>query len=211
MLIQCLWRCYAADKSFNSDATWSVYVQNNENDSHISGVLPTQLGKVCKAHFFMEIPVSISRLYQLECNLQRIFHSIKIWIAYIVSQDKAKTKFPRLQMTFSLFGTQQLFGIQKHQIAIQAVIEKTFSLLSRQNLLLHRNGFKVDFIWIGKYFIRKARFALQTFLWRIFQSLLNNFYKLTSLLIENTKGTRLIKFSLKTIFVMKYLDNLNCA
>ncbi|KRT86379.1 ion channel, partial [Oryctes borbonicus] len=28
MLIQCLWRCYAADKSFNSSATWQVYLKD---------------------------------------------------------------------------------------------------------------------------------------------------------------------------------------
>lgn len=27
MLIQCLWRCYAADKSFNSQATWDIYIK----------------------------------------------------------------------------------------------------------------------------------------------------------------------------------------
>ncbi|GAB0092070.1 Voltage-gated potassium channel [Sergentomyia squamirostris] len=46
MLIQCLWRCYAADKKFHSEATWDIHVQNKE-DEHQSGstVLPTQLGK----------------------------------------------------------------------------------------------------------------------------------------------------------------------
>jgi len=43
MLIQCLWRCYAADKSFNSIATWKIYIkdvnQQNQNTS-------TPLGKV---------------------------------------------------------------------------------------------------------------------------------------------------------------------
>lgn len=48
-------------------------------------------------------------------------------------------------MTFSPFGTQQLFGIQKHQIAIQVVIEKTFSLLYGHDLLL-RSGLKVGLI-----------------------------------------------------------------
>ncbi|PNF43600.1 hypothetical protein B7P43_G03225 [Cryptotermes secundus] len=42
MLIQCLWRCYAADKSFNSIATWKIYIkdvnQQNQNTS-------TPLGK----------------------------------------------------------------------------------------------------------------------------------------------------------------------
>lgn len=32
MLIQCLWRCYAADKSFNSTATWQIYLK----DTHMS-------------------------------------------------------------------------------------------------------------------------------------------------------------------------------
>ncbi|KAL7026795.1 hypothetical protein ACKWTF_005170 [Chironomus riparius] len=50
MLIQCLWRCYAADKSFNSEATWKIYVQSNNNyDSNgNTNVLPTQLGKVAR-------------------------------------------------------------------------------------------------------------------------------------------------------------------
>lgn len=49
MLIQCLWRCYAADKKFHSEATWDIHVQNKEDEAHQqsgSTVLPTQLGKV---------------------------------------------------------------------------------------------------------------------------------------------------------------------
>ncbi|XP_062556501.1 potassium voltage-gated channel subfamily KQT member 1-like [Armigeres subalbatus] len=48
MLIQCLWRCYAADKSFRSDATWQIYVKSddqNANNSNTSTALPAQLGK----------------------------------------------------------------------------------------------------------------------------------------------------------------------
>nr|XP_019537728.2 potassium voltage-gated channel subfamily KQT member 4-like isoform X1 [Aedes albopictus]XP_029730779.1 potassium voltage-gated channel subfamily KQT member 4-like isoform X1 [Aedes albopictus] len=48
MLIQCLWRCYAADKSFHSDATWQIYVKSddqNTNNSNTSTALPAQLGK----------------------------------------------------------------------------------------------------------------------------------------------------------------------
>lgn len=81
VLIQCLWRCYAADKSFHSEATWSVYIQNNEHDRRHSGgtVLPTQLGKVCSVtfsiinvlHLFGPIPQEFFQ-YQLECNLQNI-------------------------------------------------------------------------------------------------------------------------------------------
>ncbi|XP_069691059.1 potassium voltage-gated channel subfamily KQT member 1-like isoform X3 [Periplaneta americana] len=42
MLIQCLWRCYAADKSFNSIATWKIYIKdvNQQNQS-----TSTPLGK----------------------------------------------------------------------------------------------------------------------------------------------------------------------
>jgi potassium voltage-gated channel KQT-like subfamily protein 1 len=53
VLIQCLWRCYAADKNFHSEATWKIYMQNNgyENGSS-SSALPTQLGKVCALVYF---------------------------------------------------------------------------------------------------------------------------------------------------------------
>uniref|UniRef100_A0A7G3ASL0 IKs producing slow voltage-gated potassium channel subunit alpha KvLQT1 n=1 Tax=Lutzomyia longipalpis TaxID=7200 RepID=A0A7G3ASL0_LUTLO len=48
MLIQCLWRCYAADKKFHSEATWDIHVQNKDEAQPSSGstVLPTQLGKL---------------------------------------------------------------------------------------------------------------------------------------------------------------------
>ncbi|CAG2064691.1 unnamed protein product, partial [Timema podura] len=41
MLIQCLWRCYAADKAFNSFATWNIYVKESSQSrpqyKHSSG------------------------------------------------------------------------------------------------------------------------------------------------------------------------------
>lgn len=49
MLIQCLWRCYAADKSFHSDATWQIYLKQEDekaNNNTSSILLPAQLGKV---------------------------------------------------------------------------------------------------------------------------------------------------------------------
>lgn len=55
MLIQSLWRCYAADKSFHSEATWYVHVKHdvpaNTGSSLASTVLPTQLGKVSVKYF----------------------------------------------------------------------------------------------------------------------------------------------------------------
>ena len=42
MLIQCLWRCHAADKSTNSVATWNIYVK----DTAPTGQPATPLGRV---------------------------------------------------------------------------------------------------------------------------------------------------------------------
>ncbi|KMQ97970.1 potassium voltage-gated channel subfamily kqt member 1 [Lasius niger] len=41
MLIQCLWRCYAADKAINSVATWNIYIK----DPAPAGQPSTPLGK----------------------------------------------------------------------------------------------------------------------------------------------------------------------
>lgn len=50
MLIQCLWRCYAADKAFNSHATWHIYVKDvNQNANNTN----TPLGKVCYQNFLI--------------------------------------------------------------------------------------------------------------------------------------------------------------
>jgi potassium voltage-gated channel KQT-like subfamily member 1 len=46
MLIQSLWRCYAADRSFHSDATWQIYLKNEHEEPTSNLILPTQLGKV---------------------------------------------------------------------------------------------------------------------------------------------------------------------
>ncbi|KAF3422191.1 hypothetical protein E2986_10697 [Frieseomelitta varia] len=42
MLIQCLWRCYAADKAINSVATWNIYIK----DPTPAGQPSTPLGKI---------------------------------------------------------------------------------------------------------------------------------------------------------------------
>ncbi|XP_053670681.1 potassium voltage-gated channel subfamily KQT member 4-like [Anopheles nili] len=63
MLIQCLWRCYAADKSFHSDATWQIYVKSNDsgnNNGNSSTALPSQLGKV-SAMFSGTLMVQVAR------------------------------------------------------------------------------------------------------------------------------------------------------
>ncbi|KAE9532918.1 hypothetical protein AGLY_009346 [Aphis glycines] len=48
MLIQCLWRCYAADKCFNSQATWDIYIKepgHQKDNSSLSKSLIMQVAK----------------------------------------------------------------------------------------------------------------------------------------------------------------------
>ncbi|CAL4114133.1 unnamed protein product, partial [Meganyctiphanes norvegica] len=45
MLIQCLWRCYAADKHFNSTATWKIHVKDPNANSNAQN---TPLSKMAK-------------------------------------------------------------------------------------------------------------------------------------------------------------------
>ncbi|XP_031837756.1 potassium voltage-gated channel subfamily KQT member 1 isoform X3 [Nomia melanderi] len=55
MLIQCLWRCYAADKSFNSVATWKIYLK----DPAPAGQPSTPLGKlICVKKMSLMIQVA---------------------------------------------------------------------------------------------------------------------------------------------------------
>lgn len=44
MLIQCLWRCYAADKHFNSTATWKIHLKDPNDNTNAQS---TPLSKVC--------------------------------------------------------------------------------------------------------------------------------------------------------------------
>uniref|UniRef100_A0A8D9B9V1 Potassium voltage-gated channel subfamily KQT member 1 n=1 Tax=Cacopsylla melanoneura TaxID=428564 RepID=A0A8D9B9V1_9HEMI len=48
MLIQCLWRCFAADKGFNSQATWDIYIKephSSKDNSSLSKSILTQVAK----------------------------------------------------------------------------------------------------------------------------------------------------------------------
>lgn len=91
MLIQCLWRCFAADKSFHSEATWKIYMQNNGNENGTS-VLPTQLGKVFLfLVFFLFIShtqvsivayqVFFEYFFIIECKT--VFAEVMLWLWYI--------------------------------------------------------------------------------------------------------------------------------
>ncbi|XP_046626620.1 potassium voltage-gated channel subfamily KQT member 1 isoform X3 [Neodiprion virginianus] len=55
MLIQCLWRCYAADKAINSVATWNIYIK----DPAPAGQPATPLGKlICVKKMSLMIQVA---------------------------------------------------------------------------------------------------------------------------------------------------------
>ncbi|XP_018395849.1 PREDICTED: potassium voltage-gated channel subfamily KQT member 1 [Cyphomyrmex costatus] len=55
MLIQCLWRCYAADKAINSVATWNIYIK----DPSPAGQPSTPLGKlICVKKMSLMIQVA---------------------------------------------------------------------------------------------------------------------------------------------------------
>jgi hypothetical protein len=98
VLIQCLWRCFAADKSFHSEATWRIYIQNNENDNGHSGtVLPTQLGKVCSfsyifylSTFFHLLTPVLKTVLSISIRMQFAKHSFSILVY------KKKEKSPLL-------------------------------------------------------------------------------------------------------------------
>lgn len=72
MLIQCLWRCFAADKSFHSEATWQLYVKNNGNWDSTSNAMSvlgtTQLGKVSQ------------QIFQTDVTFQYVF--LLFWFIY---------------------------------------------------------------------------------------------------------------------------------
>ncbi|XP_058794578.1 potassium voltage-gated channel subfamily KQT member 1-like isoform X2 [Phymastichus coffea] len=66
MLIQCLWRCHAAEKSTNSVATWNIYVK----DTAPTGQPTTPLGKVAKKASVLKRRKSRNRMdvQQLDSN-----------------------------------------------------------------------------------------------------------------------------------------------
>lgn len=91
MLIQCLWRCYAADKNFNSSATWQIYVKDPSSPSHANNSNSnTPLSKVTfriyfvlcvlglEHCFFCLSSVFISYLIEKEINIKS-FYFIKLY------------------------------------------------------------------------------------------------------------------------------------
>ncbi|EEB20395.1 voltage-gated potassium channel, putative [Pediculus humanus corporis] len=64
MLIQCLWRCYAADKGFNSHATWHIYVKDVAKKASVL--------KRRKSKNRMEAPSSIQNQSTNGSNAERV-------------------------------------------------------------------------------------------------------------------------------------------
>lgn len=116
MLIQCLWRCFAADKSFHSEATWKIYMQNNGNENGTS-VLPTQLGKVFLfLVFFIYFPHT-----SIYCCLSSIF---RVFFYYWM-QDSICRSDALIVIYLSIVF--YLFWLRQH-------VEITFSSLLSQSI-----------------------------------------------------------------------------
>ena len=57
LLIQCLWRCYAADSHFNSQATWKIHMKdpNNSGNSQSTSLSKVGGGGSCMNIFLLVI------------------------------------------------------------------------------------------------------------------------------------------------------------
>lgn len=76
MLIQCLWRCYAADKAINSVATWNIYIK----DPTPAGQPSTPLGKVSFILLFWAI------IYKTRLDVFNV--AIRCWLLmFLVASD----------------------------------------------------------------------------------------------------------------------------
>ncbi|MPC36806.1 Potassium voltage-gated channel subfamily KQT member 1 [Portunus trituberculatus] len=68
MLIQCLWRCYAADKHFNSTATWKIHLKdpnanNNAQSTPLSKPDVTTSQRTPEYRLNAHMPVMQFRIY----------------------------------------------------------------------------------------------------------------------------------------------------
>ncbi|XP_045479601.1 potassium voltage-gated channel subfamily KQT member 1 isoform X3 [Harmonia axyridis] len=94
MLIQCLWRCFAADKSFNSLATWQIYL-NDTNDAQ-----PNTASSSTNCN----IPLSKSLMFQVAKK------------ASVLKRRKSKNRMERSD-TLATPGTPQQDTPSQHQLS----------------------------------------------------------------------------------------------
>lgn len=97
MLIQCLWRCYAADKSFNSSATWQIYLRDTNGSNQTSSLLSSNLplSKVSiKFKLKSVVLVSIYEVYsKSNCNICLVRkHSLRVceflWVIFYMGSKR---------------------------------------------------------------------------------------------------------------------------
>lgn len=86
MLIQCLWRCHAAEKTINSVATWNIYVK----DMTPTGQPTMPLSKVQTLNAICAIIICMSSFsLSVECQLtrrldEREAHPLRVIVLYIL-------------------------------------------------------------------------------------------------------------------------------
>lgn len=85
MLIQCLWRCYAADKCFNSQATWDIYIKEPGHQKDNSS-----LGKVVQLFFLRKVIKQYIAVYLITCCCVLMLQSLIMQVAKRASVLKRK-------------------------------------------------------------------------------------------------------------------------
>ncbi|XP_021929221.1 potassium voltage-gated channel subfamily KQT member 1-like isoform X2 [Zootermopsis nevadensis] len=162
MLIQCLWRCYAADKSYNSIATWKIYIkdlnQQNQNTS-------TPLGKVAKKASVlkrrksknrMEVPSNV-----LEGGSNSNRRESEGDVVFYIEEPKAGTpNRVRREGRGSLFTSQTSSVTEaasdENDIDIDEPQRVTSCLIWRRLTEAHRNAIRA--IRKIKYFVARRKF-----------------------------------------------------
>ncbi|XP_023702370.1 potassium voltage-gated channel subfamily KQT member 1 isoform X2 [Cryptotermes secundus] len=162
MLIQCLWRCYAADKSFNSIATWKIYIkdvnQQNQNTS-------TPLGKVAKKASVLKRRKSKNRMEVPSNALEGSSNSNRREsegdVVFYIEEPKGGTpNRVRREGRGSLFTSQTSSVTEAASDEIDIDIEEpqrvTSCLIWRRLTEAHRNAIRA--IRKIKYFVARRKF-----------------------------------------------------
>ncbi|XP_054267583.1 potassium voltage-gated channel subfamily KQT member 1 isoform X2 [Macrosteles quadrilineatus] len=164
MLIQCLWRCYAADKSFNSQATWNIYIKEpntTKENSSTGRSLMLQVAKKAsvlkrrKSRNKMEPPQSQVQS-QPECNNRRDSEGD---VVFYIEEPKAGTpnRVRREGSTATAGGrgftsqTSSITEVASDEMDIEIEPERVTSLTE-----VHKNAIRA--IRKIKYFVARRKF-----------------------------------------------------